>query len=380
MTPGAGASRVDRTAWVESEGRPGSLGPIVPVQLLRGIAASGVVAQHVLERYTRRGAVLDGLPAFVDRLGEVGVATFFAISGFIMVHIALNGAKPPAAIAFLRSRFLRVAPLYYLTTLAMLAFMAATRSFSTRGDVPLPGPTELVLSFLFVPHRGVRGVIQPVYELGWTLQYEMFFYLMFALGLGVLARRAGWAVLAALALLVVIGSGIDAPPQRFGVPILAYVFTRPILLYFAVGIVLALVRHRLGERLPSMPAISVALAGVAALAVAAVAEGSIVPLVSVTIALGTAVLVRPRYHRSGLFRRTSQAFGDASYSIYLTHSFLLGAFAAVTAGVAGRGPVALLAMVLLACVACAFAGWITWACVERPIDRLLRSRGRGRVR
>jgi len=379
MTFGARASAVDRTAWVESGGRPASLGPIVPVQLLRGIAASGVVVQHVLERYARRGAVVDGLPAFVDRLGEVGVATFFAISGFIMVHIALNGATPPTPIAFLRSRFLRVAPLYYLTTLAMLAFMAATRSFSTRGDVPLPGPTELVLSFLFIPHRGVRGVIQPVYELGWTLQYEMFFYLMFALGLAVLARRAGWAVLGALVMLVVIGIGIDAPPQRFGLPILAYVFTRPILLYFAVGIILALVRHRLGERLPSMPAMSVALLGIAALAVAAVAEGLVMPLIAVAVALGTAVLVRPRY-RDGPFRRMSQAFGDASYSIYLTHSFLLGAFAAVTAGVAGRGPVALLAMVLLACAACAIAGWIIWALVERPIDRLLRSRGRGRVR
>ncbi len=375
MTPDAAASPVDRTAWIESGGRPVSLGPIVPVQLLRGIAASGVVVQHVLERYARRGAVVDGLPAFVDRLGEVGVATFFAISGFIMVLIALNGAKPPAAVAFLRSRFLRVAPLYYLTTMAMLAFMAATRSVSTRGDVPLPGPTELALSFLFVPHRGVRGVIQPVYGLGWTLQYEMFFYLSFAVGLALLARRAGWAVLAGLLALVVIGNGIDAPPQRFGLPILAYVFTRPILLYFAIGIILALVQHRLRERLPSMPAAPVALAGIAALAVAAVGEGPVVPLIAVAVALGSAVLVRPRY-RGGLFRRLSQAFGDASYSIYLTHSFLLGAFAAVTAGVAGRGPVALLAMVLLACVACAIAGWITWACVERPIDRLLRGRGR----
>lgn len=380
---GAPAWRQVAARWTARHDAAAGARGIVPLQLLRGVAATGVVIEHLLQRYGQRGALVGELPGFAERLGQTGVAAFFAISGFIMVHVAYRGdgaGRDPSPGDFLRSRYLRVAPLYYLTTLLMIAFEAATRAFSTRADARMPTLDELALSFAFVPHRGANGLIQPVYELGWTLQYEMFFYLLFALGLLLPGRRGGLAVMAALLALVAIGTGVGAPPVSRGVEIAAYVFTRPILLFFAVGIALGLLRRRWQARLPMLPAPVMALAGLAGLALAATRGEGAVALVGVGFALACNVLVRaaPPVGRAGRsFAAASQGFGDASYSVYLTHSFLLGAFAAVTAPLAARGPVALVALLLLGGLCCTVAGWIVWRLVEVPIDRRLRGRKPG---
>ncbi len=349
---------------------------IAPLQFLRGVAASGVVIEHLLERYAKRGVMPGGLPDFTSNLGQTGVATFFAISGFIMVYISLRDDKRTVTgPAFLRSRFLRVAPLYYLTTLLMILFGWVTHAFGREPGYRLPNATELALSFAFVPHRGVRGLIQPIYELGWTLHYEMFFYLLFAAGLSLVARRAGILVLAALGLLVLAGTGIDAPPDMLGVRIIAYVFTRPIMGYFAIGIAIALLRHRFWHRLPILPVPTMTMILLAALSIAACDLGRGVTMLAVTVALGVTVLPSvPQDGSPGAMSTLSRAFGDASYSIYLTHSFLLGAFASATASIAASGTAALLAMTLLACLVCFAAGWITWRLVELPIADWLRGR------
>ena len=93
------------------------------------------------------------------------------------------------------------------------------------------------------------------------------------------------------------------------------------------------------------------------------------------IAVALAVTILPcAAAGTGRFAAFSRAFGDASYSIYLTHTFLLGAFASLTASVAILGLPALGAMALLACLLCGIAGWLTWRWVELPIARRIRGR------
>jgi exopolysaccharide production protein ExoZ len=351
---------------------------IAPLQLLRGLAASGVVVEHLLERYVRRGAIAHDLPDFTTRLGQTGVATFFAISGFIMVYIALReDRRSPSGWSFLRNRFLRVAPLYYLTTLTIVAFGWLAQEVGARTTIAarLPNVSEFLLSFAFIPHRGVNGLIQPIYELGWTLHYEMFFYLLFAAGLAVLARRGAFLVLAVLGLLVAAGTGIDAPPDRVGVSVAAYVFTRPIMGYFAIGIVIALVRHRIGDRLPVLPMSVIAAVAVAALGIAVIDASRIVAMTAIAVAVTVTVLTTPTTtRRSEGFAAFSRAFGNASYSIYLTHSFVLGAFASATVSIVTRGMPALVAMAVLACAVCFGVGWLSWRLIELPIAEALRGR------
>jgi exopolysaccharide production protein ExoZ len=360
-------------AWLR--GNP-SGDQIVLLQFLRGIAASGVVVEHLLERYARRGALPGALPEFTTRLGQVGVATFFTISGFIMVFIALREpGRTPSGSAFLRNRFLRVAPLYYLMTLLIVMFGIVTQSFATTATRRVPSIMEVVFSLAFIPHRGNNGLIQPIYGLGWTLHYEMFFYLLFALGLSLLRRRGVLLVLGTLALLILIGMDSNAPPDVWGLAIVIYVFTRPIMAYFAIGIVIALIRRPLAKRLPVMSAPVIATLALITLGIAAATGERIVAMPAIAVAVSCTVMLDPGERwRTGVFSRFSRAFGDASYSIYLTHSFLLGAFAFVTARLASRGYVALGLLTAVACAGCFIAGLLTWRLVEVPITTRLRGR------
>ena len=97
---------------------------------------------------------------------------------------------------FMTNRIVRIVPLYWLITLAVAA-MAFTVPSLFRGVVLTP---ELVVkSLLFIPHYypGMPTRVWPLLLPGWTLNYEMVFYLVFAIAL-LLPRRLMIPVIAAL--------------------------------------------------------------------------------------------------------------------------------------------------------------------------------------
>lgn len=345
---------------------------IVAMQWLRGIAASLVVVYHLIERYARRGVFPTDAPEWVSRLGEVGVLVFFAISGFIMVYTMIDAPdRQGSARAFLRNRISRIAPLYYLTTVLIVGFRLATEAVSTRPGFTLPPLWEWVASFLFIPYRNGEGAFQPIYKLGWTLNYEMFFYLLFAVGLASGRRLRGiWLTIALLCGIVAAGQ-LLAEPQHNGPGLILYFFSRPILLYFVVGMALALVHARLGTMRPMVhPALACTLAG-AAVALA-LADRPAMSLLWVGLSIVAVTMVRTRPSAAPRLTALAGAFGDASYSMYLTHSFLLGGYAAATAGLAARGGLALVLLIVAGCVLCFGASWVVWRWVEVPMTRLLR--------
>ena len=147
--------------------------PVAPrqfqsIQYLRALAALGVVIFHAS-------------PAeHPFMVGNAGVDIFFVISGFIMWSITEERPASPAA--FLKDRLIRIAPLYWLlTTLLVVGALVVPKLFpNLRIDLPY-----VAGSFLFVPMRppGSTGAdpIWPVLVQGWTLNYEMFFYVLFSL-------------------------------------------------------------------------------------------------------------------------------------------------------------------------------------------------------
>lgn len=355
-----------------------NLDVIVPLEFLRGIAAAGVVAEHLLSRYERRGVLTSALPAFLRRLGETGVFAFFAISGFIMVHIALRRTidmgNQASAWSFLRDRFARIAPLYYMTTALSVAFAYATSAYSTNTSYRAPGARDWALSLLFVPYRRIDDIIQPIYGLGWTLQYEMFFYVLFAGGLALGVRRGIPTVIAAICLLAMAGYWIGEPDQDVGLALLSYVYTRPVLLYFVIGMTLALVRHVRKAKLPTAPVAAISSAALVLFLVAAVEFGTGWQILLICGALATATLFRSHPHGAPTFSRFARATGNASYATYLTHSFILGAFASATSMLVGTGTAALIVAVSIACAGCLFAGWLAWRVIEYPVTTRLRRR------
>lgn len=168
------------------------------IQALRGIAVFLVVLTHA--RYTFSDTPTWPLAEQLLRPGAMGVDLFFVISGFIMVYTTRHLAGTPRdAGDFLLRRFARIWPLYAVVTMAYIT--ATNEGFAWVSDWPQLKNLLLTLSFQPVnpDHPPFFDVSLP---LGWTLNFEMYFYLVF--GLCLLARRrrllvlAGWIGLTVL--------------------------------------------------------------------------------------------------------------------------------------------------------------------------------------
>jgi len=141
----------------EDKDRPSNL---ISLQMLRAIAAISVVYLHIVHPY----------PNLFPIFGKFGVDIFFVISGFVM---ALVISKGQSSSIFAISRISRIIPLYWMLTILvfLLALIKPSLLASTHADV-----THLILSLFFIPHFREFGTLHPILAVGWTLNYEMFFY------------------------------------------------------------------------------------------------------------------------------------------------------------------------------------------------------------
>ena len=312
---------------------------LVSIQYARALAALAVVFYHA----TARGDAW-------FQVGSAGVDVFFIISGFIMWTVTERETKSGT---FLAHRLLRIAPLYWMATL-----LAAV---SARPDL-----ARLVASFLFIPWRAPDGAVAPVLVQGWTLQYEMFFYLLFAVGL-VLTRRLQLAVITT-ALVALSCIGLAGPPHD---PVV-HTYTDPLLLEFLAGIWLAVLWRaaRLpqwaGRPLLAAAIVAFTLAGVARLDPTGWARLFFWGVPAGLLVTGFLALEdRMPVNRLGL------ALGDSSYSIYLFHGFI--------SSVVFRLPLGPM-LIPVAVVASAVGGWLIFRLIEAPMTRFLRDRTAGAPR
>jgi peptidoglycan/LPS O-acetylase OafA/YrhL len=92
--------------------------------------------------------------------------------------------------SFMANRIARIAPIYWTITLAVFTISPVAPSLL---QATMPDWRELLKSLAFVPFEKSNGLTQPVLFVGWTLNYEMLFYALFAAGLSVRSRRLGAA-------------------------------------------------------------------------------------------------------------------------------------------------------------------------------------------
>ena len=319
---------------------------IRPIQYLRALAAMMVVWGHSL--YV--------VPGVADRLGAPyfggsGVDLFFVISGFIMVVTTSRREITPQK--FLLLRIVRVVPLYWLATLTWVAYGLVEHS----GQSPYAVPA-IVRSLLFVP---CPAGVWPVLQNGWTLNYEMFFYALFALSLAA-PRRVRMPVLA-VALAALVGVGRLFGP--FANP-LAFSYTNPYLLEFVAGMVLAHGWLQGGSRDSLPQSLSLIVFGFYCV-------GSLHSRFTI---LGGAFLIiagslNPRI--CAIENRTLLELGNASYSIYLAHQFVLEALAPWWIQAFPHATWASSALfMVLAPLLCALAGCLCYWFIEKPLTSRLR--------
>ena len=335
---------------------------LLNVQALRGLAAFLVVFVHLASL-----AQLAGLDPGVTVFGNSGVDVFFVISGLIMVVTTSGRKQTPQG--FLRNRATRIVPLYWTITFAVfaIALLAPSLLQSTTADA-----VDLARSLAFVPYARADGAMHPVVFVGWTLNYEMAFYVVFAAGLLLPNRLAGLGASLAVIAAAALAGQLLHPTD----PVLAF-YTAPMICEFGAGMVLGALFVR--DRLPKgsrygWPAVA---AGVAALAVM-LAGPWLWPQADRALMFGVPAVVIVTCalvaERAGLTLSAGwiQLLGAASYSTYLTHFFCTQVVVKAAERLAFLGPLAMWALFPVAFVLVAIVGVLAHRKLELPLTDLAR--------
>lgn len=340
------------------------------IQVLRAVAALMVVFHHETLMMWDRLRVATVGHNWVE--GAAGVDIFFIISGFVMTisSAPLVGTRHPAR-TFLARRLERVVPMYWLLTTLKVLLILALPSDSANG---LVGWKHVMASYLFLPVR----VGEPVLVVGWTLTFEMAFYALFALALRMRVRPI--TLLGPVSVAVVAYCRLATPSRTPFQIFLRYYGDYSMVLEFVVGMLLALALPWV-KRLPVWLAAACALLPWYWLFRWGSANWSHWRVfgwggLAFLIVLGALALEEPV---GRLTPRWLLELGDASYSIYLTHGFVLPVCAAVLLrlpqGILGAKWVILAALLALS----ALVGDLVYRLVELPITRWFKGRRRTAV-
>jgi exopolysaccharide production protein ExoZ len=325
------------------------------IQSLRALAALMVVVHHAFVLWRERGPSPQG--PMIWENGAAGVDIFFVISGFVMMISAPGLAgKANKAWVFFRRRLIRIVPLYWIFTTVKLILLWASPELTKRH---VGSWWHVVASYLFISSVDGNGSIAPVVIVGWTLNYEMLLYVLFT-----------------VALL------LDAPLLKFLAPtlvILAAVklfygaswpaFTRvasPLILEFLFGVLLA--HFTLQGRLPG-PRVSAMLFVAGAVAILITPQLALWRCLTWGIpaaAIVTAAVALEGRLGSKLPKWLLEA-GNASYAIYLTHTFVLPAVGVALVKLHHRGVIVLVATILASLICSLLAGEVVHRIIEVPL-------------
>ena len=334
------------------------------LHLLRVVAALGVVYFHTT---SEAGLKLDW------DVGSRGVDVFFVISGFIIAYIGTT--KPEQ---FFVRRLVRVVPFYWAATLVVFAMVAVLPQLFRTTSASVP---HLLASLVFLPHASGGGEMQPTLLLGWSLNFEMFFYVVFALALKISPR---WSPAICVAWIVAFVVAIHTIASTSDV---MNFYARPIVLEFCFGIAVFYVFRWCSARKDQL-AQSAALKWILMFLL-------VENLVSIVVFEECYRDQAPRYLLAGIpaffivasalllerlwgitsKNRLIYLLGESSYIIYLVHPYIVFAVLRVAVKHAGSLPSAALALLIVGLLAltCAISVAIhLW--FEKPVMAFLRAR------
>lgn len=325
------------------------------LQVLRFLAALAVVLFHV-----GSGLVMEH-PDWANpfSLGYAGVDVFFVLSGFIMAHTV----RPErGAWDFSVRRIARIVPLYWFLTLVLFAVALLAPALLNSPHVDI---VQLFKSLIFVPYQKDNGAVQPLLFLGWTLCYEMFFYLIYSVSIAIAGRWArGWEKLLVVGFLgLCIAAGFTIPQGNA----LAGFYTNPILAEFIFGVALCEGLRRWPIRQRSL-VVAGAIAVVGAL-LFLILQGLPRPvgLGLPAVAIVAAFVLMPE--SSSRPFRAMVLLGNASYSLYLIHPYCIQ----LPIKLASRlgNPLLLVCAAILGAFAALVASIVLYRMLEKPVQKAI---------
>lgn len=332
------------------------------VQALRAIAAYLVVGHHIIFTLREYFGAHDLVPDL--KFGSSGVPIFFVISGYIMMFVA--AAKPQSPQAFAWHRIVRIVPTYWLlTAVAVVGIdVVGLQIFGLRSV----DSRAILTSLFFLPdiRDGVRA-IDPILYVGWSLNYEMMFYLIFCLCLFFRTTFPRFvAVMTAIIILWIAGHVSSSPYLRY--------YGSNIVLAFAAGGFIWLMTTRF--KLPR--SIAAAVFCVAWVGIvwpdlspsSSDSAKSFVTILAATAIVYSAVSLNDNGFTVGDGFLSEQ--GASSYALYLVHPFVLQFFSKLARAYMSLSPIPLVIGAACLFVASVVAAMVFYRFVEIPLTRLLR--------
>jgi exopolysaccharide production protein ExoZ len=320
------------------------------LQLLRAVAATSVVYYH-----------LHHAPNF----GSFGVDIFFVISGFVIAMVAGNNPSP---LTFAINRVARVVPLYWIFTVMVFVVAAVAPGLlnSTTANVG-----NLIKSLLFIPYFKENGALHPMLAVGWTLNYEMFFYAVVTVALLVRPKRVFVVTAGIVGLAYATGQMLPAetPTGAF--------FRNTQLLEFLLGMMVYRIKDMaLLKRIPPLVTGLMVISAYCAMAFTEVhgitdrfMQFGIPSFVLVLMALQLENFVQ---RSDSMVVRLGAHLGDASYAIYLSHFYVVEGIRKIIAPrIPFLAPESTTGAVVTLVVALA-AGSVSYVLIDKPATRRAR--------
>jgi peptidoglycan/LPS O-acetylase OafA/YrhL len=342
------------------------------IQGCRALAALLVVLHHLGRAMASDKYFGERLIAVPFVAGDAGVEFFFVLSGFIITWAHFGDFGRPARVSgYLRKRFARIYPVYWIVFAALHLFAQASPTL--RATVPHDYPT-LLASLALAPQDpaavGWNG--SPVVAVAWSLQYEVCFYALIALF--IVSRTLG--LLASIPLMANFGAchvSACSFPRSF--------FANNLILLFGLGVAVAYcVKRSIRMRRPLIVA-AMAATGFASYGALEATVGTdalgIDRRIVYGLLSGLVIFGLAQSESSGELRlrnRSMSLLGDSSYALYLLHYPMISALCKlmILIGLAGGfGAAVAYPVILCACIAVS-VGFHRW--VEKPLLRALYGR------
>lgn len=323
------------------------------IQVLRAVSALFVILEHV--RFLNCGAF--------------GVDIFFCISGFMIMFSTHKSTKH-----FIKKRALRILPLYYIMTVGTFLLLLL---FPAMFEQTTADPVFLLKSLLFIPFDIGNGVLQPLMRIGWTVNCEILFYLLFFLAFRISHKYRGLICSGFLGLIVLLNYVLPldfAPLKFYGDPVMLDFILGILCYYVAWGIYNLYQKHSGRKMLP-------VLSGLGLITAIGIFIGLLITKPTINILdFGRpllwgipAMLLLLCFFLAGLcfkMPRFAVLIGNMSFSVYLIHYYPLMLLDRMVFDFSTYSPFAVFGVVIsvIVCLACSY---VSWYLIEKQLTKLL---------
>lgn len=330
----------------------GVVNKIQLLQLIRAYGAISVFISHFFGDYEYE---------CIRMGGQLGVAVFFIISGYLLV---LKTQYKNLKFYFLK-RIIRLVPLYWSLVIVVAVIGKIRPELLHTTVVSFSG---LIKSLFFIPDRvGKTEFIQPILPVGWTLYLEVYIYILYYVFLKKLKDNKKAGIGMAIFIL-----GIHVLNEvSYTDNVFLNMYGNKVVLYFIVGIFAAVflpIRNIFDKYKINFV---LSFLGMILFLLCEQFYGSVSYIKIIIVAGGFYILLifLGNVNVSKVYAR----IGDLSYSFYLLHYFVLKLIYRIC-NVVGRSILSSLLILIIAFLITYICSYVSWNLIEVKLGNYFRNK------